>query len=238
MTITMVFCNKAGNHITYKLILLLSVITFQFFSGSAQTEDFQLWSGINLDIKVSKKITVEIEEEIRLMDNASKVDNYFTDAGISCNFWNNFTLAGYYRYARKNELEDFYSNIHKYYIDLEYDNSIGRWEFSMRTRYQSRYKNIKSSEPGFIPEKHSRNKISVAYDIYRSPLKPEIWCEVYYQLNNPGGNEIDKVRIAPELNYSINRSNRIKIYYMIEKEYSVENPATNYILGLGYTYRL
>jgi len=234
----MVFCNKPDNHISCKLIILLLVIPFQFDSGTAQTEDFQLWSGIGLDISVTRRVSVKIEEELRLMDNVTRVDNYFTDAGISYNFWNNFTLGGYYRFIRKNELEDVYSTIHKYYIDLEYDNRLGRWEFSLRTRYQSRYKNVKSSELGYKPEKHSRNKISLAYDIYRSPLKPEIWCEVYYQLNNSEGNEIDKLRFAPELNYSINKSNRVKIYYMIEKEYSVKNPATNYVLGIGYIYRL
>ena len=172
------------------------------------------------------------------MHNVTKVDNFFTAAGISYNFWNNFTLEGYYRYMRKNELEEVYSNIHKYWIDLQYDNRIRRWEFSLRTRYQSRYKNIKSSEQGYRPQVHSRNKASIAYDIYRSPLKPEIWCEVYYPLNNPEVKEIDKLRFGPELHYSINKSNRINIYYIIEKEYSVKNPATNYVLGIGYTYRL
>ena len=234
----MLFYNRLNNHISYRLIIFLSVISFQFEIGSAQTEDFQLWSGIRLDIKVTKSISAKIEEELRLMDNITQVDNYFTDAGISYNFRNNFTLGGYYRFIRKNEPGDIYSNIHRYYFDLEYDNRLGRWEFSLRTRYQSRYKNIKSSELGYKPENHSRNKIGLSYDIYRSPLKPELWCEVYYQLNNNRGNKIDKIRLAPELNYSINRSNRVKIYYMIEKECSVKNAATNYIVGIGYIYKI
>jgi hypothetical protein len=238
MRMTMQFCKKLYNHITSRLVLFIFIITFHHNPGFAQTEDFQLWSGINLDISITKKISFKIEEEIRLKNNVTEVDMYFTDAGISYDFWKNFTLAGNYRYTRKNEPEGIYSNMHKYYIDLEYDNNIGRFEYSFRTRYQSRYKNIKSSELGFRPEKHSRNKISLAYDIYRSPLKPEIWCEIYYQLNNPYGNGLDKIRVAPGLNYSINRANRIKIYYMIEKELSVKNPATNYILGIGYSYRL
>jgi hypothetical protein len=238
MTLTMGFCKRPDNRLTTRLVFLFFIITFQFHPGFAQNDDFQLWSGVGLDISITKKISFEIEEEIRLKDNAAEVDMYFTDAGISYNFWNNFKLAANYRYIRKYEPEGFYSNMHKYYIDLEYENNIRRWEYSIRTRYQSRYKNINSSEQGFIPENHCRNKISFAYDIYRSPLKPEIGCEIYYQLNNPDGNKIDKLRVAPELNYSINRANRIKIYYMIEKEYSVKNPATNYILGIGYTYRL
>jgi hypothetical protein len=238
MIITMGFYKRPYNHLTSRLVLLFFIFIFQCPQGFAQSDDFQLWSGVSLDISITKKISFEIEEEVRLKDNAAEIDMYFTDAGISYNFWNNFKLAGNYRYIRKYEPEGVYSNMHKYYIDLEYENNIRRWEYSIRTRYQSRYRNIRSSELGFKPENHSRNKVCLAYDIYRSPLKPELCCEIYYQLNNPDGNKIDKIRLSPGLNYSINRANRIKIFYMIEKELSVKNPATNYILGIGYTYRL
>jgi hypothetical protein len=227
-----------NRHSLTSLVTFLLVFFYQNNIGSAQIKDFKLWSNIKLEVKILKKMSVEIEEELRLMDNVTQIDNYFTNVGFSYNFWNNFTFGGYYRFIKKNELDDRYSNIHRYYFDLEYDKSIGRWELTLRTRYQSAYKNLYSSELGYRPENHSRNKFSLAYDIYRSPLKPEIWFELYYQLNNSDGNVIDKMRIAPELSYSINKSSNIKVFFMIEKEYSVKNPETNYILGIGYVYKV
>ena len=226
-----------GRHFLIKIIAVLLVSIYYDIPGYSQTEDFQLWSDIKLEVKIFKKISVEIEEEIRLTGNISKIEDYFTDVGISYNFWDNFTFGGYYRFVRRNELDNRISNIHRYYFDLKYDKRIKRYELSVRTRYQSRYKNISSDDVGYKPENHNRNKFSLAYDIYRSPLKPEVWFEVYYQLNNPDGNKFDKIRFAPELGYRINNHIRVNVYYMIEKEFNVKNPATNYILGTGFLYK-
>jgi len=233
----MIFSDILSENFLIKPITVILIIFYQINPGSAQNKDFQLWSDAKLEIEIFKKISVEIEEEIRLTENVSKIEDYFTDVGISYNFWDNFTFGGYYRFIRRNELDDRISNIHRYYFDLKYDWKIKRWELSLRTRYQSRYKNINSDDTGYKPENHNRNKLSLSYDIYRSPLKPEFWFEIYYQLNNPDGNKFDKIRFAPELGYRISNNIRINIYFMIEKEYNVKNPATNYILGTGFLYR-
>ncbi len=236
--IIMVFSAMPDRHFLIKIITVLLVFLYQNNPGYSQTEDFQLWSDIKLEIDIFKKMKAEIEEEIRFSDNISRIEDYFTDVGVSRSFWNNFTLGGYYRFVRRNEEDGRISNIHRYYFDLKYDLKIKRYELSLRTRYQSRYKNIKSDDLGFKPENYNRNKLGLSYDIYRSPLKPEIWFEVYYQLNNPDGNKIDKTRLAPELSYRINNNMRANLYFMIEKEYNVRNRATNYILGTGFIYRL
>jgi hypothetical protein len=221
-----------------KLITLIFIFFCQNNPGSSQTKDFQFWSDIKLEAEIFNNISVEIEEEIRLVDNISRIEDYFTDVGISYNFWDNFTFAGYYRFVRRNESDGRISNIHRYYFDLEYEKKIRRYELSLRTRYQSRYKNINSDDLGYKPENHNRNKISLAYDIYRSPLRPQVWFEVYYQLNNPESNVIDKIRFAPELRYRINKHISVDLYYMIEKEYNVNNPETNFILGTSFQYKL
>jgi hypothetical protein len=232
------FSAVPGRHLLIQIITFLLVIFCQNNPGYSQTEDFQLWSDIKLEVKIFKKMSTEIEEEIRFSENISRIEEYFTDVGLTYNFWNNFTLGGYYRFVKRNEADGRISNIHRYYFDLKYDLKIKRYELSLRTRYQSRYKNINSDDLGFKPENHNRNKLSLSYDIYRSPLKPEIWFEVFYQLNNPDGNKIDKTRLTPELSYRINNNMRGNLYFIIEKEYNVKNPATNYILGIGFIYKL
>ncbi len=233
----MKFNTVSCRYFLIKIIAVLLVCICHNNPVYNQTKDLQLWSDIKLEIEVFKKMSVELEEEIRLTENISKIEDYFTDVGISYNFWDNFTFGGYYRFVRRNELDDRISNIHRYYFDLKYNWKIKRWELSLRTRYQSRYKNINSDDTGYKPENHNRNKLSFSYDIYRSPLKPELWFEVYYQLNNPDGNKFDKIRITPELVYRINNRIRANVYFMIEKEYNVRNPATNYILGTGFLYK-
>jgi hypothetical protein len=238
MMMMMMNSDVISKHFLTKLITPILIFFCQTNPGSSQTEDLQLWSDARLEVEIFKKVLVEIEEEIRTAGNISRIEDYFTDAGISYNFWDNFTFGGYYRFIRRNEEDDRISYLHKYYFDLKYDRKIKRWELSLRTRYQSRYKNIKSDDTGYKPENHSRNKLSLSYDIYRSPLRPEIWVEIYYQLNNPEGNKFDKTRFAPELVYRINNHIRVNLYFMIEKEYNVRNPATNYILGTGFLYKL
>ena len=234
----MEFSSVPGRNFLFKIIIVLLAGFVCDNSVLSQTKDFQYWSDVKLEAEILKNISVEIEEEIRLTENISKIEDYFTDVGISYNFWDNFTIAGYYRFVRRNERDGRISNIHRYYFDLKYEKKIKRYELSIRTRYQSRYKNINSDDFGFKPQNHNRNKLGLAYDIYRSPLKPQVWFEVYYQLNNPEGNVIDKIRFAPEVGYRINNHIRINLYYLIEKEYNVNNPQINYILGTGFLYKL
>ncbi len=220
------------------LIFFSLIIISNTNSLFAQNRDFEVWTGVALEAKPFKNISLEIEEEIRFRNNAGEIESYFTDAGLSVDIWKGFTLGGYYRFIMKNEEEERYSKIHRYYFDLSYGKKLGRFELSARTRYQTRYKDIYTSEQGYLPEKYSRNKFGVSYDIYRTSLEPKLSFEFYYQLNNPEGNSIDKIRIAPELRYTIKRSNEIRIFYMIEKEYFASDPATIYVLGVGYAYKI
>jgi hypothetical protein len=225
---------------SYIFILISNLLILTSNTGLlvAQARDFELWSGVSIETQHFNRISFELEEEIRFRNNAGNLDSYFTDAGISVDLWKGFTIAGYYRFVRRNEQEERYSKIHRYYFDLNYRKKIGRFELSARTRYQTRYKDYFSSELGYIPERYSRNKITVIYDIYRSALEPRLWFEFYYQLNNPHGNTIDKIRFAPELRYSINLKNELKLFYMVEKEYYVDNPAVLYVLCIGYIYKI
>ncbi len=225
----------SGSYIL-KLISLILVIISCNGSLYSQNEDFELWTGISLAAKPFKNISFDLEEEIRFRNNAGETDSYHTDAGISFELWKGFTVAGHYRFIMGNEEDERYSKTHRYYFDLSYSKKLDRFELFARTRYQTRYKDINNSEPGHIPENYSRNKIGLDYDIYRTPLKVRLWFEFYYQLNNPAGNSVDKIRFAPELRYKINRFNELKMFYMIEKEYFVRDPALIYILGIGYAY--
>ena len=219
------------------LIQLLFTIISNTDTLSAQNRDFQLWTGAAIEAEPFKNISLEIEEELRLKNNAGDIESYFTDIGLSVDIWKGFTIGGYYRFVMKNE-EERYSKIHRYHFDLSYGRKLGRFELSARTRYQIRYEDVYTSENGHLPEKYSRNKLRVSYDIYRTSLEPRLWFEIYYQLNNPEGNCIDKIRIAPELRYTIKSSNEIKIFYMIEKEYRVSDPALIFVLGVGYAYKI
>ena len=68
----------------------------------AQTNtDFETWSSINLDIKLHKKLNLELEEQLRLKENSSETDQYFTQVGLSYQLPNNFEIGGGLRYAKK-----------------------------------------------------------------------------------------------------------------------------------------
>ena len=227
-------CRKS----TVRLIALFLAVISNINLFFAQDKDFELWTGVALEANLFKNISFDLEEEIRFRNNASEFAVYFTDAGISIDLLKRFTFSGNYRFIRNKELTDNYSNIHRYYFDLSYSKNINRFAFIFRTRYQIRYENVYSSESGYLPEKYSRNKFGLTYNIYRSPLKVRLWGEFFYQLNNPEGNKIDKIRYAPELRYVINKSNELKIFYIIEKEYYIENPSIIYILGISYGYKI
>ena len=70
--------NNLFSNFCTALFLFISSVAF------AQTNtDFETWSSINVEVKLHKKLNLELEEQLRLKENSSEIDQYFTQIGLS-----------------------------------------------------------------------------------------------------------------------------------------------------------
>lgn len=138
----------------------------------------------------------------------------------------------------------------------------GRFKFSLRERYQfthrmrsycdreryyyfSEFKqwdyedpNFESPEETVDPKKAKsdhklRSRLSVSYDIKKSPWEPFAEVEVYNELDNAFA--LDKVRYTIGTEYKINKEHKLKVYYRYQ-DYAGIDEVNGHVLGLGYAF--
>jgi hypothetical protein len=204
----------------------------------SQEQDFGVWSTLHLDKTLSDRWKFSIEEELRLKENCSQVNSYFTDLGVAYKYNKHFSVGVYYRYIRESEKELYFSSTQRFYTDLSFKYKFRRFDFTFRSRFQaSRFERFFSENPK-PPQEYNRNKISVSYNIRKLPLSPYISSEMFCQLNNRAGNEIDKWRHTAGIEYKVSRQAEVSVYFMIQRQVHVNDPVTSYIPGFVFSYSL
>lgn len=224
----MIIANKIKIVLAF-LMLLFNVSVF------SQNNDMQLWTNISLEKKLTKTFSFNFTEEVRFNENISEVGQFFSDIGGTYKISKAWRISANYRFTNKRQVDNSYSKRHRYYFDLSFKKKFNLIVFSFRTRFQSQYADIYSSNDGTVPSYYSRNKLSLKLDLNKK-YSPYLSAEMFYQLNNPDGNKIDNMRYSGGLEYEFNKRMGVDLYYMIQQEYNVKNPERDFVVGVGYKY--
>ena len=220
--------------------LVIFVFPLGFFLGSplrAQVRDAGLWTSASFEAKVAKKLTACIAQELRFNENISELGTAFTDAGLGYKLNKHFQLAVNYRYIQKRRTDNYYSFRHRFYIDVKYEKKIKPFQIQFRSRLQDEYDDIGRASDGGIPIYYSRNKLSMNWDLNK-PFSPYVSVELFSPLNYPRNKVIDNIRTTAGVDYEISKHQKFDLFYMIQKEVNVSNPGTDFVVGLGYAYKL
>ena len=103
----------------------------------------------------------------------------------------------------------------------------------MRGRFQSQYTDFNSSAAGHVPDYYTRIKLTVKYDL-KKKLTPYLSSEEFIPSFAGEGILIDGLRLSAGIEYDLNKRTSLDFFYMIQKEYNVKNPETDFVIGLGY----
>ena len=219
-----------ANKIKIVLVFLMLLFNVSVFS---QNNDMQLWTNISLEKKITKTFSFNFTEEVRFNENISEVGQFFSDIGGTYKISKAWRISANYRFTNKRQVDDLYSKRHRYYLDLSFKKKFDLVVFSFRTRFQSQYADIYSSNDGTVPNYYSRNKLSLKLDLNKK-YSPYLSAEMFYQLNNPDGNKLDNMRYSLGLEYEFNKRMGIDLFYMIQQEYNVKNPERDFVVGVGF----
>ncbi|MBQ7471114.1 MAG: DUF2490 domain-containing protein [Prevotella sp.] len=149
-----------------KIVLATIVALLLPLAVSAQSDDFGLWYSVGAEKKLSQKLSLEAEVELRTLDDAKKTDRWSGSIGADykINKWVKAS-AGYtfiydkkekrsYSYyddeddedepwegkVKKAKCADYWGPRHRFNVDVTASQTIGRWKFSLRERWQYTYR--------------------------------------------------------------------------------------------------
>lgn len=215
-------------------VLFISTTYAQDTNGLAS------WNSIGIEYKLNKKLSLGLEQHLRLKDDLSEIDEYFTQFEGEYKLFKNFKLGTGFRYVRENDTEgniQGYENHFRYHLDAKYKHKLNNFSFGYRLRYQNKNELGISTNDGDYAKQNIRFKTSLGYNIKKWPLDPGFSAEIFNRFEEgEDDNGFSKYRLTFGTDFKIKKFGKIKLYYRVEKELNVDLPETTNIIGLKYTY--
>lgn len=226
------------------IVLLLAFISSKNSIAQAREEvapDAGLWTTATLEYGLNSKFVFILTEEMRLRENFTRLNLFYTNVGIEYKINSNLKTSLTYRPTQKYMPDNSFSFRHRLQWDIGLKKSLGNFELSYRHRLQADVRNFYSSEIGKIPEWYSRNKFQVKYNVTKR-YAPYFSVELRYQIfdaRNPESDQVfHRIRYQGGIDFKYNSRNTFGIYYLIQREFNIINPQSIYIIGLEYTIKL
>lgn len=222
------------------IIVLFINSSVIYFAGAQPVNDACLWTTFNLEKKITSRTTGTFAHEIRLNENYTQLNQYFTNLGLEYRVTDFFKAGLIYRFTEKYQLQDggIFSYRHRLMLDLGFRFKAGKVIFLYRNRLQAQVRDIHSGSTGNVPEWYLRGKLTLKYNLEKQYM-PYVSSELYFQITDPESpainNMFNTVRLSAGFDYKINKKNVIGLYYLFEKEFNIVRPNNIFVTGLEYS---
>lgn len=234
------------------LFLSLSLINAQ---DSVTVRDFESWNSVGIEKKfLDKKLTLALEQEIRMDENSSHLNIYFTDIHVEYKFLKTLKTGAGYRFIRNNK-KDGFVNEQRLNFDISYTQKIDRLKFGCRFRVQSRKVLSDNDKEYGYPIVKYRFRFKGIYNIKNWKPDPYMSGEIFYSKETSTVNYIEtitekyevsgfqKFRFKTGISYPIKKIGELGIFYGFEKEFKsypkiYHTPATIFLAGLSLHFNI
>lgn len=227
-----------------KHFIFTLVFLGHFIGAYSQVEqDAGLWTTFTIQKRITKKISIVVDQEFRLRENFQRINLFYTNAGIDYKINKNIKLSPSYRAIQKMRLDNTVSHRHRLSMDATIKKKFNKITLAERVRYQIEVQDFLTSRKGHLPEQFLRFKTDLKYDL-GSKITPFVSCELRYQIRSWRGNDMyynnrfHRIRNIVGADYEINNKHNITLYYLIQNEFNVPDIENIYIIGLAYTLSL
>lgn len=114
----------------------------QIFAQEIKTvQDFETWSSVGLEYKPIHRMSLELQEQVRLNNNSQNLNQYFTQLSLSYELSKHFEFSGGYRWITASKKQDGVSineSANRYHLGVVYKHTFKRASFSYRLRFQNK----------------------------------------------------------------------------------------------------
>ncbi len=219
-----------------KLIVLLVFLVGHSFV-MAQEWDFLTWHDMKVNRFLTKNLSASIEQQLRLENNSTRVDQTFTELGLKYNLPKGFKAAVAYRLSWVANKDRYFEDRHRYIVDLSYGKTIWRLKPELRARFQHR-PSVSAFSESAKPEESSilvRLKFGISYTELKD-WKPGVEFEAFIRTNDSRMNGFIAYRYRLFLDYDLPKRQNLGLFYMVETDYSGSHPLFTSVVGVNYSY--
>jgi hypothetical protein len=193
--------------------------------GQTTTNEFQLRNSVEANIKLFKKLRINLQPELRLNEEFV-IDNFQMNAGLDYSPWKIFKIGAAYRFIINPRPTKSTQYLHRFSVQAR----IAKWFQRFQPAFRFEYTNYTQDEED---GQFLRYKASVEYNIKKCKLTPGIMVEAYQQLN---GNYLYKMRYGVSLDYDLFKNNSIELSYKFD-DY-IRETHNKHIVEVNYRIKL
>lgn len=225
-----------------KVLVLVFFLSANNLFSQSDDSDLESWTSLGIKYKLNKKWSFDLEEQLRLKENISEIDEYFTEVNAKYAISKSVKIGGGARFIKENDNNGAiqgYEDKFRFHFDLTYKHLLKKkLSVKYRLRYQNKNELGISKENGDFASEHFRIKTTFLYDFKKWKLDPKVAAEIYYNVTENEENEFSKYRLTLGTDYNIKEIGALSIFYRIDKQLNILNPKTRNIIGLKFVYEL
>lgn len=206
------------------------------FSWGQNSTVFQVWNEVGLSYKLDKKQSLAFDLTTR--HDALGIQTYFPQISYRYKVSKFFKPSIDYRYIGTRTNEGNYTYQHRLNANLQFTHELNRLLLGLRMRYQYSSNRLAAN---FEPEfgQALRIKPSLAYDLKKSNLEPQISAEFFSgPMDGQNGYQLNRIRWSIGLGYAINSAHALEINYLYDQRISSPGTLNRAILNFSYGYNL
>lgn len=224
--------------IMHNRIFALILVLATSFSVMAQREqDALLWMNVSLEKKITRKVSLFVEPNIRVNQNISSVENIFSDFGLGYKFKGPFSASLNYRTGLNRNKELQFLSYHRVYVDGSFKEKIAdKIRIAIRLRYQQQISAAQREEDWDDVRKTVRVRLKLAPK-WNKRITPSISNELFYRVNfeDRGWN---RMRISGGAEYAIDKRKSLELYYTHQRAILQMGTDVEHIYGVSFSWTL
>ncbi|HLP06268.1 MAG TPA: DUF2490 domain-containing protein, partial [Paludibacter sp.] len=182
----------------------------------------------------------DLEQELRLNGNLANFNRSLTSASLDYTIIKKILKAGidYDFIYQHNPGKNFYETRQRASVSLSGQTKVDPFDFTIKTRLQSIYRDETHGDYKFNPEYRWRNKLECEYTIFGSPVKPYLSGEIFCPINGKHGFFLDGYRACLGAKYRLSAQTSLNFQLRYDQEVQQANPKGTLYGCIGWNYRL
>lgn len=182
-----------------------------------QIYDFGVWSDIGVRKEFFNKVTVSLEEGIRLDNNATNINTINSDMGIQYEIVKNFDVKLSYRYGLKQKTNGYFAK-HRTCLDFKLEQKLNTFQFEYRNRTSLSKDTYINEVSDQYTSFENRNKLSILYNIRGVKTDPFIGLESFHSLAESNVYAIESMRYFLGIEHEFKYNIKLQLCYLLNTE--------------------
>lgn len=220
------------------LFILLLVVAWPVFGQSERSSDFGTILSAKFDADLTRKLALEVEEELRFDHNCAQFDRWLNSVTLEYPFLHNRMHVGLSGgVIRRYNDRNFYESRVRVGLDVTYAETWRRYKFSFRTRLMTTFRDERVGDYRVNPRMYWRNRFQIAYQMPNSRFKYELSTELHWLINDPKASVIDNIRTVFTVDYRLSRRQHLALSARMDNDIQVREPVDRLYLGVTYHFK-